>query len=452
MRIHLYKIGRVDVIATAIVSLYFIWLFQAYAPHKNNRAIIHDVTSYYSYLPAIFIYQDPGLNFADTLPQGEPLDALWYNVSPEGIRYQKMTLGLLPFYLPGFLVADAYVQCQSKWNRNGFSYPYQLAMSLSTLIAGILGFWFLRKLLSRYFHELVSGITILSLGLASNLPYYISLAPGLSHPFSFLILVMQALLVLRINQKSDVKSYMALGVLTAWVVLIRPTSVLPALLPLFLLSPLRWKEIFKLSNLQLIAAVIGAFLVFLPQMLYWKAVSGSYIFYSYDHERFFFHDSKILKGLFGFRKGWFIYTPLMLFAVVSIPWKRMELRPYAWFFLISFPVFVYWVFSWWCWWYGGSYGSRVMIEYYVVLAIFLANGWNWVTMHWRRFLPSLVILYGLMVLNHKQLYQYHHGILHWDSMTFRSYKAIFMRSEIDPEYQKWMEAPDYEAAKRGEKR
>ena len=46
-------------------------------------------------------------------------------------------------------------------------------------------------------------------------------------------------------------------------------------------------------------------------MLYWKHIMGTFFFYSYDQEGFFFGNSHVLDGLLSYRKGWFIYTPIM---------------------------------------------------------------------------------------------------------------------------------------------
>src|SRR5690606_4978484 len=55
-------------------------------------------------------------------------------------------------------------------------------------------------------------------------------------------------------------------------------------------------------------------LVFSLQMIYWKFVTGKLFVNSYVGEGFFFLKPKLIKGLFGFRKGWYLYTPLMFLA------------------------------------------------------------------------------------------------------------------------------------------
>ena len=60
-------------------------------------------------------------------------------------------------------------------------------------------------------------------------------------------------------------------------------------------------------------------LVWVPQMIYWKEMTGRWLYFSYgSDERFFFGDPAIIKGLFSYRKGLFIYTPLLLFAFAGV--------------------------------------------------------------------------------------------------------------------------------------
>jgi hypothetical protein len=99
---------------------------------------------------------------------------------------------------------------------------------------------------------------------------------------------------------------------------------------------------------------------------------GSY--YSYGDEGFFFTNPQIINGLFSYRKGWLIYTPLMIFALLGI--LTLARRKFQQFFipvLIFTVANIYVVYSWWCWWYGGSFGSRPMIDSYPLMAVALAG-------------------------------------------------------------------------------
>jgi hypothetical protein len=441
---------NLDKWAALVIAFYLIFLFFKYPSYKDNRSIIHDVTSYYGYLPAAFIYDDIDFGFADTMPPGEPLDALWYNALPNGQRFQKMTMGLSYFYAPSFFLADIYVKYNPKYHRNGFSKPYQWAMGLNTLLIGLMSVFLMRLILRYFFTSMVAALALVLVFSATNFTYYISLAPGLSHPYSFFLLCLQFLLVLQIKDKPHPFYFIFIGLVTAWLVLIRPTNLLPALLPLFLFSK---DELFTFKKpALLLLLILGAAVPWIPQLMYWKHVSGQLLFYSYDTERFFFNDPKVADGLFGFRKGWFIYTPVMIAGIIGLFFKNNNdiITRLKWFIAATLPLYLFVVFSWWCWWYGGSYGSRVMIEYYVVFAVFIG-------VVIRYFLQKktsikvlvVVIAMGFIGLTKSQLHQYSVGLLHWDSMTWPAYRAIFLNSKLPANYEKLLVTPDYEKAKKG---
>jgi hypothetical protein len=196
-----------------------------------------------------------------------------------------------------------------------------------------------------------------------------------------------------------------------------------------------------------------AILVCIPQLLYWKYLTGNYFYYSYGDEKLLFTHPHVLQGLFGFRKGWLIYTPIMSFAVAGFflikkdnPWRNC-----IW---IVTPIFIYIIYCWWCWWYGGSYGSRPMVDIYALLGIpFAACIQHVVKLKWYNvYLWSIIIFF--ISYNALQIMQYRTALLHYDSMTREAYFKILFRKEYPvntPEtFIPLLKKPDYDAAKRGE--
>ncbi len=79
---------------------------------------------------------------------------------------------------------------------------------------------------------------------------------------------------------------------------------------------------------------------------------------------------------------------------------------------------IYIVYSWDIWWYGGSLGSRAMIQSYAVLLFPLAAFVNWIwNNHFIRTATLVVILFCIW-LNLIQTYQAHaKGIFEAENMT-----------------------------------
>lgn len=88
----------------------------------------------------------------------------------------------------------------------------------------------------------------------------------------------------------------------------------------------------------------------------------------YQQESFILSQPNILKFLFSYQKGFFVYAPAFLVLLVAGTIRFVHKRAY--WKLLSFygALFglVYVLSSWWVWFYGGSYGTRVMVDYYAL--------------------------------------------------------------------------------------
>lgn len=194
------------------------------------------------------------------------------------------------------------------------------------------------------------------------------------------------------------------------------------------------------------AILVG--LVWVPQFLYWHAITGKYIYYSYQEEGFFFTRPHVLEGLLGFRKGWLVYTPVMVFALAGIFFMQGKASMARTGVVTVLLLHVYITFSWWCWWYGGTFGQRPMIEIYPLLALPLCMLVDRVgTWEWGRRVAAVAVGVSLVVLNVFQSYQFELGVLHYDSMTRQLYFEQFGRLEHVEGFHDKLEHPDYERAR-----
>jgi len=185
----------------------------------------------------------------------------------------------------------------------------------------------------------------------------------------------------------------------------------------------------------IVLIIFSAFLVWLPQLIYWKIATGHFIYYSYNNERFYFTQPRIIEGLFSFRKGWLLYTPMMLFAFAGLFLLKDELKKIQtgiWLFIL---LNIYITFSWWCWWYGGAFGMRSMIDSYAIMALPLASTVNYFRNKKRLvrilFFSSAIFF---VVLNIFQTYQYEKRILRYDGINRKLYFKIFGKTTYKPEY------------------
>jgi hypothetical protein len=201
----------------------------------------------------------------------------------------------------------------------------------------------------------------------------------------------------------------------------------------------------------LIVITFFAILVFLPQLLFWKLNTGHWFFWSYNEEGFFFTKPEIIRGLFSYRKGWLLYTPMMIFGLAGIFLLRKRLKAFYLPILI-FTVFnIYIIFSWWDWSYGGSFGARAMIDSYALFSISLAAFIETIWKSKRAVKIGTFTLLSIMVFfNLFQTLQYKYGAIHYCEMSKESYWHSFGRLRADYEYFNLLEPLDYKRLIKGE--
>jgi hypothetical protein len=167
-------------------------------------------------------------------------------------------------------------------------------------------------------------------------------------------------------------------------------------------------------------------------MAYWKYTSGHWLYYSYTGEHFDFLHPRIGVGLFSFRKGWFVYTPMALVGMLGFValWRRDKRLVPA--LLLYFVLVIYTVFSWKNWWYGGGFGCRPLIDSLPMLALPLGA----LVAHvagLKRVAP-MAALYTLLslfvVLNMFQTFQFSKHIIHHDRMSWGAYWHVFGKTQM----------------------
>jgi len=418
----------------------------------KNRIIDNDVVSYYAYLPAVVIFHDLNFNFIKNLPPDFE-GRIWTETAPNGKPVLRMTMGLSILWMPFFLMAHLGAKLMGV-SALGYSWPYSLSIFVSVVFYLFLGLVFLRKMLRNYFSELVAGITLMAIVLGTNLMYYVISEPGMSHVYSFSLITIFLYYSLKWVEKPTRQSSLILGLLAGLIVLIRPVNglvlVFPALLSIGSFAEFRERLLIRWKFIAL--SGIAAILIVLPQLIYWKIQTDHLFFNSYmDQGRFYFLNPHILDGLFGFRKGLFIYTPVLIFSLAGLFFMKHYAKEFLLPIVVFFIIFIYVIFSWWCWWYGGSFGARPAIDVYGIMALplaaflsfFLKRSWL------EKGILSLVLLF-LIYLNQFQMSQCRTSLLHWDSMTKKAYWGIFLKNDWPDGYETMIKIPEYEKALKGE--
>jgi len=430
------------VLATVIYSDFNVKIWKT-----PGRVIQWDVIDYYGYLPATFIYHDISLKFKDNYT-GKKHFVFWAKKTSTGSYVFKMTMGVSIMVAPFFFVANL-LAAPLGYDAGGYSAPYQLAIVLAALFYLTLGLVFLARVLRVYFPESVTALTLLSIGLGTNLFWYSTFEPGMSHVYTFALVSVFLYLTILWHRHNTFLQAILLGLIVGLLTLIRPVNVLMVLFFIFY----DVKSIGDIKNKcllfwhrfpRLLLMVVFGFLVLLPQFIYWKTVTGDWLYYSYGKEGFFFLHPQILNVLLSFRKGWFVYTPVMIFAVAGIFLLFKKYKQLAMPLSILLPVYLYVVSSWWCWWYGGSLGQRELIDIYPMMAFPLADLLAGLGSGKRHLTyPVGLLLFFSVLLGAFHNVQYYYGSIHWDSMTRKAYFDSFGRVYPSAKFNQLLQHPDY---------
>ena len=420
----------------------------------NDRIITYDTVHYYGYLPATFIYNDLSLNFTDT-NEKYFANKIWYNTTSDGKRVFKVGMGMSICYLPFFLTAHGF-SLLSGVEALGFSTPYKAALVWSSLVFVLIGLYYLRKILKIWFGELIVSTVLVLTIFGTNLFNYVTYEGTMSHAYSFAILTIFLWNTIQWNKHPSYSRSIIIGLLIGWIFLIRPVNLLVILIfigwGMYDLNTIRNKiSLLCKQWKQLILIAIFAFLVCIPQLLYWKFYSGNWIFYSYVGEQFYFMHPYILEGLFSWRKGWLLYTPVMILAITGMFFMMKKIKEAVFIYPLSLILILYITFSWWCWWYGGGAGQRSLIDWYGWMAIPIACLLE--TVRSKRIIFSFVMLFVIFccILNQFQHLQYRSMSIHYDSMTRKAYFYHFWSINKHPGVDAYFIAPDYEKARKGER-
>lgn len=408
------------------------------------NALSWDVFGYYIYLPATFIHHDPLLH--DTAWLHELIRA-----RPEisGTLYQLSTapdnstpiyfflMGTAICYLPFFLIGHV-AALLGAGPVDGFSAPYQIAVALGCLFYVWIGLVHMRRILLRFFSEVISAATLVVIVLGTNYLHFATMKNLETASFLFCWMSVLVWNTLRWHEEGKRSNLLWTSISIAMIILIKPSEIVCGLIPLlwgvYNGPSLRAKlDLLSAHWQDLSLAIVVGLLVLAPQLLYWKTMTGSFVYDSYKNPGVGLDLSQphILNVLFSFRKGWLVYTPVMAFALVgSVPLYRRR-REVFWPVVAYCAVAFYILSSWSEWWYGASYSIRPMITLYPLLALPLGYALTVIAERKSAVRAVGATLVALLVLfNCFQLWQFDHWVLHPYRTTKAYYWAVFGRTSV----------------------
>lgn len=408
----------------------------------NEKEISWDVLGYYLYLPSTFIYHEPlftDISWLQKVNQEKDLAGTLYMVSSnnEGQPMYFFLMGMALFYLPFFFIGHASASLLG-FPPDGFSLPYQYALVIGGIIYTIIGLIFLRKILRHYFSEGISSLVMIILVFGTNYIHHLTIKNLETGNVLFMLVTIILWYTIQWHKDQKIKYLIITGSSITLVGLVKPSEIFIVLVPLFwnIYSFQSFKDKLQLIIKNRRAFLITAttcFLIALPQMTYWFIRTGHIFYDSYKNPGVGLDllSPHIAEVLFSYRKGWLLYTPVMIFALMGFYFlfknNRKIFLALISYFLISFYI----IASWTEWWYGSSFSIRPLITLYPVLAICL--GYFLVYLQKRTTIVktsigSVILL--LIMFNQFQWWQLKNYILEPYRTSKAYYWATFLKTSV----------------------
>ena len=381
-----------------------------------------DAAHYYVYMPATFIYHWDVYRFPYHI---ENKFAGFLLNSKTGKVEIKTTCGIAILQTPFFLIAHA-MALAFGLPTDGFSFYYQLLMMIGAVFYYTLALFFLKRFLDHYLPVTINILTILLITFTTQVYFYAYQSVLMSHIYSFFLFSLFLYLLKRFldSENKPWGLYILLCLDIALAVLVRPTNIVIILWLAFLdtksVKVFYQRILLFIHPLRILLLAAIQFMVMLPQFMYWKYLSGHYIYYSYPGETFFWAHPQILKEWISPLNGLFPYHPVFIFFIIGMFIMIRKRKSNGVFTLAFFLLISYMISSWHCWYYGGSFGARPFTEFIPFLA--LPFGYFLLSLRGIRnlFLRScmVVVFTALIYFNMAQAYShwcFYGGTWEWDT-------------------------------------
>lgn len=278
--------------------------------------------------------------------------------------------------------------------------PLDLLHELGPGITGILfmlgGLYFIEKYLSFFYSPRTTYFTIITLFIGSNLFYYTSLEPALSHQPSFFLV--SFLLYWTRGIKDKPLYYLLLGLLFALVHITRIADT-------FLIIPIFF--ILKLDVKKLLLIAVGFALGVAPQIAsqyYYYGSMGRNFYVTESSNQWSFKLIHLWEYLFSYQKGLFVWSPVYMLGIYGL----LKLKRYL---ILATFVFIWCLGAFWSEHSSmtAGYGQRLAISSVPYLALGIAYIYEQLESRKLLLITSLFaawnlyLLYGFYILSWKDL-------------------------------------------------
>lgn len=425
-----------SIVVSLIIGLIFSWVFVQMISHeskqsKNPCICAYDGFGYYMYLPSIINRGEIEISkeWAQSLQDKYCDSSYTYQLIPSkktGKQINIYHMGLSYLKLPSYLIAD-WIAKNTDYESDGFSWPYFVAHNLNALFFILLGIFFFRNLLRLFTNEIITSIILITIYLGTNFYATSTMQQDLPHLYLFTLNAGFLYYLFRFL-RNEKRSYLVIALLLfGLTTAIRPTQAVMGIIPLILFIQKygRGKKFWKL----IVSFPLSSIIVNVPQFIYWQISGGEPIIFNLHTEDIVLTDPNLWQFLFSYRKGWLLYSPVFILAIIGMYFSFKRKDQFFWPVAVFFLLYVWVLSSWECWWYAWSFGSRAMVDIYPMIALFFIAILSAAQKNYQKGLIGIFLL-GCTVLNLFQTWQNKFGILDSSRMSKQQYWYIFGKSNF----------------------
>jgi hypothetical protein len=252
-----------------------------------------------------------------------------FQPTPTGYAQSAWTVGPAilwsPFFAAGHLVARELHDGNPDVSVNGISFPYRQAVCIGGLVYGLLGCWLTFRLARRFSTSpLAAGATAVTIA-GSFMLWYIVKEPSMTHAPSMALVAGFAWAWAATRAGRTKTQWALLGLLAGLMTLVRWQNAIFAILPACdsaILLYQAWRSRDRQAATAAIATGLlftaAATLAFVPQMLAWKSIYGSWLAVSPVGPQIRLMDPHLVDILWSARNGLFSTAPALYAGVIGL--------------------------------------------------------------------------------------------------------------------------------------